>query len=52
MILKRDLLDGIDALTQQVILQGERICELEARVKKLEPKKGRPGRPRKNAKKD
>ena len=36
MILKRDLLDGIDANTEQIILQGQLITELKARIKKLE----------------
>ena len=54
MILKRDLLIGLDALTEQVVLQGEEIRKLQARVKALEPKKikvkiKRPvGRPRKD----
>ena len=54
MIFRRDLLELIDGLNLQVMEQGERICELEARIKKLEPKKikvkiKRPvGRPRKN----
>ena len=64
MILKRDLLDGIDCLTIQLIKQGERIQELEKRGKVLEggkkpadlkqavkavTKRGR-GRPRKSTK--
>lgn len=54
MIFRRDLLELIDGLNLQVMEQGERICELEARIKKLEPKKikvkiKRPvGRPRKD----
>lgn len=64
MILKRDLLDGIDCLTIQLTKQAERIIDLESRVKALEggkkpanlkqavkavTKRGR-GRPRKNTK--
>lgn len=60
MIRKKDLLDGLDCLTVQVMKQGEEICLLKKRVADLEPKKikvqvkpaqkrGR-GRPRKNAK--
>lgn len=54
MIFRRDLLELIDGLNLQVMEQGERICELEARIKKLEPKKikvqiKKPvGRPRKD----
>ena len=54
MILKRDLLMGLDALTEQVVLQGEEIKKLQARVKALEPNrikveiKKPVGRPRKN----
>ena len=36
MILKRDLLAGIDANTEQIIWQGEMITELKRRVSKLE----------------
>lgn len=50
MILKRDLLEGLDALTEQVVLQGEEIIKLKARLEKLEPRKGKPGRPRKEKK--
>ena len=54
MILKRDLLMGLDALTEQVVLQGEEIRKLQARVKALEPKRVKVeikkpvGRPRKD----
>lgn len=53
MILKRDLLIGLDALTEQVVLQGEEIRKLQARVEALEPNKVKvkvkkpAGRPRK-----
>lgn len=60
MIRKKDLLDGLDCLTIQVVKQGEEICLLKKKIADLEPKKvkiqiksmqkrGR-GRPRKNAK--
>lgn len=39
MIRKSDLLKGLDALTEQVILQGQEIKVLRARIKALEPKK-------------
>ena len=53
MIFKSDLLEGIDANTEQIIWQGELIADLRERVSKLEkelsvkkaPKKV--GRPRK-----
>lgn len=56
MILKRDLLAGIDANTEQIILQGQLITELKSRVNKLEKEllqkkqikvKKSPGRPKK-----
>lgn len=60
MIRKKDLLDGLDCLTIQVMKQGEEICLLKKKVAALEPKKikvhvkpapkrGR-GRPRKDSK--
>lgn len=60
MIRKKELLDGLDELTLQVLKQGEEICLLKQRVAALEPekikiqvkpaqKRGR-GRPRKDAK--
>ena len=49
MILKRDLLRGLDMITEQVVLQGELIKKLENRMDKIAPKR-KPGRPRKNAK--
>lgn len=36
MILKRDLLAGIDANTEQIIWQGEMIAELKNRIERLE----------------
>lgn len=50
MILKRDLLKGLDTLAEKVFLQGEEIAKLKARLRKLEPEKRKPGRPRKTAK--
>ena len=50
MIFKRDLLESIDALTEQLVLQGEEILNLKDRVGRLEPKKNKIGRPRKNSK--
>lgn len=47
MIFKKDLLESIDCLTEQVFLQGEQIRELENKIKKLGPRQGKPGRPRK-----
>lgn len=56
MILKRDLLAGIDANTEQIMWQGQLIADLKSRVEKLEkellPKKQikikkTPGRPKK-----
>lgn len=38
MILKRDLLRGLDLLTEQVFIQEEKLAELEYKIKTLEDK--------------
>lgn len=38
MILKKDLLEGLDLLTEQVFLQGDKLNELEHKLKNLESK--------------
>ena len=49
MILKRDLLMGIDANTEQLAWQGQLILELKERIEKLEKSMANrtPGRPKK-----
>lgn len=42
MILKKDLLRGLDLLTEQLFVQGETIEELETRIKKLEKLNAQP----------